>query len=280
MRTFNIKEVIWPDGDSQKAAQTAWEKRFAEIENMRPPKGKDKALIENKKIAGISKWCKAVFYYGDPYDVEVEDIPLKGYLDILVNAGVNGVWITSYGKSTGKDFMYEKSTGLAKAYRPPAQRLGKATVFKGKDSFYLEHGAIDLPFEYKESVDISFYGHALDKDIELDIETDVVGEVEKVSLVDKLNAMIATNYAPGLNIDKIRTRKRIVAGMQGEEIVYRATEKDGNDKGLYFKWAFPGEKSNAHFPNIAIDMQALYDNLEEKIAVWDTILDSMRPAGS
>jgi hypothetical protein len=278
LRNRKIEEVVWRNTDTEKAADQAWNKRLSEIEAMPPPQGVVKALIETRDFPDIQKWCRAVFYYGDPLDTELPGIPLKGYLDILCHTGRTDLWITSYGKSSAKDFMYRKSTDIARAYRAPRQRFGRAKVIEGRDAFYLRYGAVDLPFEYEESVDIVFKGHALDKTLVLSIETDVVDKVYRVGLMDRLAAMIAGNFVPGFKIEKIRTRTRMVAGLKGEEVIYRGIEKDGT-RGLCFAWDYPGERLAQHAPNIVIDMLAGDDRLEEKLALWDAILESLRPAG-
>ncbi len=278
MRNRNLKEVVWSEGDPQKASKTSWEERLTEIQQMKPPEGKEKALIEVRDFDGIGKWAKAAFYYGDPNSTEFEGIPLKGYLDILRHTGSCDLWITSFGKVTGKDFMYNKSIELARAYRPPTQPNRRAEVIPGKDAFYLRYGAIDLPFEYEESVDIAFKGHPLDDELIITVETDVVEEVYKVGLQDRLVEMLASVAGMGFKAEKFRTRKRTVAGLKGEEVVYRGKEEDG-EQALYFMWDFPGEKNSAHAPNMIITMMGRAGHLDEKLAIWDAVLDSVRPAG-
>ena len=278
LRNRKIEEVVWRDTDTEKAAEQAWKKRLTEIEAMPPPQGVEKALIEIIDVPDIQKWCRAVFYYGDPLDTELPGIPLKGYLDILCHTGRTDLWITSYGKSSAKDFMYSKSTDIARAYRAPEKRFDRAEVIDGRDAFYLRYGAVDLPFEYKESVHIVFKKHPLDSQLVLSIDTDVVDKVYPIGLMDRLSAMIATNFVPGLKIEKIRTRKRIVAGLKGEEVIYRGIESDGT-RGLCFAWDYPGQENAPHAPNMVIDMLAQDDHLEAKLALWDAILNSLRPVG-
>ncbi len=273
MRNRQINEIIWPDNEAEKTAQSTWEKHLEEIKNLEPPTKINNALIETKNIEGIGKWCKAVYYYG------YHKRPKRGYLDIMLNSGITGVWITSYGKITGKDFMYEKSSDLAKAYRPPTHRLGKASVLKNVDSFYLQYGAIDLPFEYKESVDIGFKGHKLDKYLEFGIETDVVDKVEKVGLMKRMTAIIALKMVPGFKMEKIRSNKREIAGLSGEEIIMRGTDTDDNETTINFVWEFLGKENSSHQPWIKIDMETEDGQIDEKLALWDSILDSLRPAG-
>ena len=273
MRDRSIEEVMWPDADKDKESETLWNTHIEGIKKLKAPNGFENALIEIKDIENIGKSCRAVLFFNEPLDTAY------GTLHIFLDSGSTAVWIKARDKKiASKDFTYQKSTDLAKAYRPPSHRLGKADVLTNRDSFYLEHGAVDLPFEYKESVDLGFQGHAIDKHLELSIETEVVHEVEQSGLIERFKAVIATNYAPGLKIDKIKTGSRTVAGMEGEEIIYRGTEDDGEVE-ISFVWEHPGVAKNAHLPNVIIDMATTDGQFDEKLAVWDTILDSMRPAG-
>jgi hypothetical protein len=277
LRNRKIEEVVWRDTDTEKAAEQAWNKRLTEIEAMPPPQGVVKALIETIDFPDIQKWCKAVFYYGDPLDTKLPGIPLKGYLDILCHTGCTGLWITSYGKSSAKDFMYSKSTDVARAYRAPAKRFDRAEVIDGRDAFYLRYGAVDLPFEYKESVDIVFRKHPLDKQLVLTINTRVVDKVNPVGMLEGLAAALASNIAPGVEVDKIRTRKRRVAGLAGEEMILKGTERGKTM--LNFQWYYPGQVNDSLHPRMLLIMDANDGVEEDKIDLWDAILDSLRPAG-
>ncbi|MBR9981427.1 MAG: hypothetical protein KFF50_10410 [Desulfatitalea sp.] len=272
MRTFDIKEVVWPETGWMEHTTATWKNLIDQIRQTDPPKDKTSSLIEEKEFSEIGKLCKAAFSYKDPRR------PNRGYIDLLASSETMGLWISSFGKATGKEFMYEKATDLARAYRPPSKGEGRVAVLPDKDSFYLRYGAIDLPFEYAERVNILFRNHPIDRELVLDVEMDVVQQVEQHGLIDRLAAMILTKFVPGLKIEKIRTRKRNIAGMMGEEVIYRGIEEDG-DSGLYFAWEYPGQKNSAHFPNIQIGIRAQDDNLAEKLALWDAVLDSMRPAG-
>jgi hypothetical protein len=271
MRTCSLLEKIWDNNETQQSALDTWETRLDEIGKMPPPEGKQTAIIEARKHENIGRSCNSVLYHKELFD------PNFVNLDMLLNSGPVGLWIKLDGKIGAKNIIYDIATEIAKAYRPPAHRLGKATVLKNVDSFYLEYGAIDLPFEYRESVDISFYGHTLDKKMELSIETYVVQEVQQVGLIDRLSAAIASKYAPGVKVEKIRAKKRPVAGLKGEELILRGTE-DGKTA-LNFQWNYPGKADSAHHPEIIIIMDSQDGLVEEKIALWNSILDSMHPAG-
>ena len=87
--------------------------------------------------------------------------------------------------------------------------------------------------------------------------------------------IVATNFIPGLKVEKIRTQKRLVAGLKGEEIIVRGTDEKKEETEINFVWEFLGEKNSAHHPWIKIDMNTEDGLIEEKIAVWDAILDSV-----
>ena len=271
MRTFSLKEMVWKAESASEQAQDGWNNRIADINNMNPPEGIKNALIETSHINGIGKGFDLAFFYKDSLR------PNRGYLDALLSTDTTGLWITAFGKATGKDFMYAKSTDLARAYRPPTRRLGRATVLKGRDAFYLRYGAIDLPFEYKESVDIEFSGHPIDEKLLICIKTKVIDKENKTGLLERAANSMYMKLVPNLKIEKLRSGKRTVAGMQGEELIERFTD-DGQNS-LSFLWMSLGKRDSAHFPKTIMDMQSSDGHLEEKLALWDAILDSMRPAG-
>ncbi len=270
MRIRKLKEVLWEDEKSDEQALAQWEHHLDRINEIKAPEGRKESIIETKNIPGAGKWCKAVFYYGDPL------IPTRGYLDVLVYTAHAGLWITSHGKISGKDFMYKKTVDIARAYRPPLRRFGKAQMMPGKDSFYMQYGAIDLPFEFKESVDLYFKGHPVDTSLSFSIETDVIDEVEKVGLMERLTAAIGSKLIPGVKIEKIRTGRRDVAGLEGEEVIIKGTEKEKTE--LNLQWKYAGEPQSGGHPEIILMMDTMDGKLEEKMALWDKMLDSLRPA--
>ena len=270
-RYCELEEIVWPDTDSIHHAEAIWQERLEEIKHINPPKGKDHVIIDIIDFPSVGKWCKGVFYYKEPKD------PKRGYIDLLLDSGPTGLWIRFSADAQEKAKIIAFVTKIAKAYRPPAQRLGKATVLKNVDSFYLEYGAIDLPFKYKESADIGFKGHRLDKDLELSVETRVIHKEKKAGLLERAAASIASNYAPGVKLEKIRSGKRTVAGLEGEELIEIAREDD--EESLSFAWMYLGKVDSGHYPNVVISMDSGAKEREQKIASWDSILNSMRPAG-
>lgn len=100
-------------------------------------------------------------------------------------------------------------------------------------------------------------------------------EVEKAGLIDKTIDAIETGYASGVIIKKIRSHKRGVAGLIGEEEVLKETEN--GDESLNFVWEYNGKLNSGECPRIVITMDTLACNLDEKLKIWDTVLDSMKP---
>ena len=99
-----------------------------------------------------------------------------------------------------------------------------------------------------------------------------IHHVEQAGLMERLGAAIETRYAPGVDVDRIRGRKRTIAGLKGEDVIVRM--KDKYKTVLNFAWEYPGEVNSGERPEIQITMESPDGALEEKIKVWDSILDS------
>jgi GrpB-like predicted nucleotidyltransferase (UPF0157 family) len=63
--------------------------------------------------------------------------------------------------------------------------------------------------------------------------------------------------------------------MKGEELVMRDPEAGDLD----FRWAFQGE-AHAGNPRIQLQMITTQDRQQEKMAFWDALRDSLRPAAA
>lgn len=120
-----------------------------------------------------------------------------------------------------------------------------------------------------------FEGHPLG--LVFRIETKDTHQVEEHGLIERTAALISSGYAAGVAIDRIRSRKRALSGISGEEEVDRM-KSDGDVK-LSFAWVYNGKKDSGDFPEIEITMESPDGQLEEKLKVWDAILDSFKPVG-
>ena len=266
VRYRDIRETTWQAGaGSEVARNAAWERRIAEIEMLQPPQGKSKVIVETRTVDEIKPWCRAILYYGDKHDDETV------YWDVLLDTGRGGLWIQWSGLERSKEKMLGFSLDIARAYKV----IDPAAPPPKENSFYLEHGYIALPYLEQEETYARFEGHPLE--LKLEFTTRAVHEVSESGLVERLAASLAMNFAPGVDVDKLRTGKRSVAGLNGEEVIFRGTQ-DGKSE-LSFTWLFTGKVDSGNAPKISIEMEAPDGRVEEKMRVWDIILDSIKASG-
>jgi hypothetical protein len=62
--------------------------------------------------------------------------------------------------------------------------------------------------------------------------------------------------------------------MKGEEFVMRDSEAGD----LYFMWEFRGEARSGKHPRIQLQLITRDERQKEKMAAWDALVDSLRPA--
>jgi len=266
VRFREIEETPWPAGTKpEEAREAAWQARLNEIRELEPPEGKANTLLETRKLEINGAWAQAARYYGYKDDAETIN------WDLLLDGGALGVWVTADGVIEEEKEIWKYNLEVAEAYRPPA----KAAAAK-ENWFYLKHGAIALPYLEQEGAYARFEDHPLGI-YKFTVETTSVDEVEKVGLLDKITAVIVSGYGQGVKIDRLRTGKRTVAGLKGEEAILRMSTDD--DTELSFSWTYPGKEDSGHYPDITINMTAEDGQAEEKTAIWDAMLDSMRPIG-
>ncbi|MFY9268589.1 MAG: T6SS immunity protein Tli4 family protein, partial [Candidatus Manganitrophaceae bacterium] len=124
---------------------------------------------------------------------------------------------------------------------------------------------------------VRFEGHPLG--LTLEIEMNSTHETEVPGLLDRIDVTIAERFAPEVKQEKIRTRKRKVAGLDGEEAILRSSYRYGSKtrKTLDFAWLFIGKKDSGEYPEVIIDMESEEGQLEAKTLLWDRMLDSMKP---
>ncbi|MHB8137719.1 MAG: T6SS immunity protein Tli4 family protein, partial [Smithellaceae bacterium] len=222
VRYAEISDFKWKERDRDKERNTLWAQKIAEIKRLKVPKDKKQIIIEEKHLKGIGVWAKAVEYYGD------YRIGKYIYWSILVDYGEAGIWLTLYGLNNDKTI--KNFTNILKHYRYGFSELTK-------DSFCLNHGRVELPYMEQEGTYSRFAGPM---GMKLEIDMNETHKVEETGLLESFAASLATNFAPGVDVDKIRTNKRKVAGLPGEELVTRLTADMGPE--LYFGWKYLGKE--------------------------------------
>jgi hypothetical protein len=268
LRYAEITETPWPkDVPRELARKQLWEARLSEINKLRPPKGKDKALVETRELTNTGEWARSVLYYGN--DASNKD----GYWDILTDLGAVAVWFKLSGLIQYQDDMLNDLIEIARAYHPgdPLSRRLKG------DWFYTRHGALNLTYLEQEETYARFEKHPLELKLEVETKETHTDEAPNEGLLARTAAVIASGYAAGVNIERIRSRKRTLLGMMGEEEVDLMKSKD--DAKLSFAWIYSGKKDSGVFPEIEITMDSPDGQLDEKLKIWDALLSSFKPVG-
>jgi len=244
-------------------AEQKWKNHLSKIEKLNKPKGIKKIIIKEQSIERLGKWCRGVLYYGDSW----ADDECKW--DLLVSYGRSAVLFSLDGLLDKEDVMHAWIKEVARSYSPyPFQKT------PANHPFYTQHGVIELPYKRQEATYARFAGPM---GMKLEIDMNETQQVEEVGLLDSFAASLATNFAPGVDVDKIRVQKRTVNGLQGEELVIRMTANRGPK--LYFGWKYQGKEDSGEHPEIRIAVQQVPDgNQDEKLKIWDDLLDSFRPA--
>ncbi len=259
VRYAEVSDFKWKEKDRDKERNALWAQKIEKIKKLTPPKIRKQIIIEEKVLKGIGHEARAIAYYGNQY------APNCTYWTILADYGTVGMWLTLDGEDDG--LSIKNFTNILKHYQYGFNDLTE-------DSFCLNYGRIELPYLEQESTYARFAGPM---EMKLEIDMSETHEVEKVGILESLAAALATNFAPGIDVEKIRGHKRTVAGLKGEELVTRITADMGPK--LYFGWKYNGKEDSGEHPEIRISIQQAPDgNLDEKIKIWDAALDSFRPA--
>ncbi|HPL67263.1 MAG TPA: T6SS immunity protein Tli4 family protein [Smithellaceae bacterium] len=259
IRYAEVSDFKWKERDRAKERESLWEQKLAKMKKLQLPKGRKQIIIEEKHLKGIGSWAKAVEYYGD---YRIGDYI---YWTVLVDYGESGLWLTLYGLNNHKSL--KNFNNILTHYQYGFDNLTK-------DAFCLNHGRIELPYLEHERTYARFAGPM---GMKLEIDMNETHQVEEVGLLDSFTASLAMNFAPGVDVDKIRARKRTIGELQGEELLTRMTANRGPK--LYFGWKYLGKEDSGENPEIDITVEDCPDsNLDEKIRLWDRALDSFRPA--
>ena len=259
IRYAEIKEFQWPEGLPREKARTEyWNSRLSEIKQLKKPDNIKDVILQERSFTNLGQWSKGVMYYGDYI------ITQRHFWSVIADYGKFGICLKLYG--TNDKLLLDNLTNILSHYQQP--------VNQSNEPFYLINGAINLPYLEQEKTYSRFEGHALN--LKLEVEMNETHKVEKLGVAERLAASIAINFAPGVDVEKIRSRSRTAAGLKGEELVMRMSAS-GEDTQIQFGWEYRGEVDSGERPEIQITMETPDGNLKEKLKVWDAILDSFKP---
>jgi hypothetical protein len=190
-------------------------------------------------------------------------------LGALLDAGSVALWLETEGSPEFLDNLRSCVKEVAADYRLPEK--DQKWPVPGQDWFYLRHGALATPSKYDESAHVAFEGHQLE--VKLEIETNTTDEPPP-GLFERFTQTMAKAVGNAVaGVSPVRKGKRKVAGLAGEELLIR----DSEGGKLSFLWSFPGEQGSAKHPEINIVMDTSDGELDQKTALWESLLDSMRP---
>jgi len=263
----------------QDAWKRTWNERIAEIERLRtkrasPTDPRGTILEQRELIPGL---LRAVLYVPDVDDESPN-------WAALLNSGPRGLWIEVSNSTAwiaagrSREFKEEAVTlirEVAKAYTP--RTPDEAWPVPGKDWFYLNRGAIALPtlpgaWTGDEETDVTF--SSKDGKVEFEVETRIAVEPDSRGMLQQfMDAAADLGAHLHLSPSKHR-RKRKVAGLEGGELIIRDLDKGE----VVFMWRFSGEASSGSRPKAELSLNATRETLEERQALWNRMLDSMRPA--
>ena len=259
VRYAEVSDFKWKEKDRDKERNALWAQKIEKIKKLTPPKIRKQIIIEEKVLKGIGHEARAIAYYGNQY------APNCTYWTILADYGTVGMWLTLDGEDDG--LSIKNFTNILKHYQYGFNDLTE-------DSFCLNYGRIELPYLEQESTYARFAGPM---GMKLEIEMrQIHKEPESGGIISRTIAAMATGFASGLDIEKVRSRKKTAANLPGEEEILQGS--DGENQDLSFDWEYLGTVESGEKPWIQITLDTEPDNRDEKIIIWDQILNSFRPA--
>ena len=259
VRYAEVSDFKWKEKDRDKERNALWAQKIEKIKKLTPPKIRKQIIIEEKVLKGIGHEARAIAYYGNQY------APNCTYWTILADYGTVGMWLTLDGEDDG--LSIKNFTNILKHYQYGFNDLTE-------DSFCLNYGRIELPYLEQESTYARFAGPM---GMKLEIEMrQIHKEPESGGIISRTIAAMATGFASGLDIEKVRSRKKTAANLPGEEEILQGS--DGENQDLSFDWEYLGTVESGEKPWIQITLDTKPDNRDEKIIIWDQILNSFRPA--
>ena len=269
----DVIERAWLDNIPQKGRWFFWDQHMKTLEAI-PIRGvnKDqpKPTIEVIEPNEEGLWYKQSLYYDHNEFVQ----RLKW--DIFADMGNHAVWFGIDKYEDVKGPMGELLMEALNAYKPYSEE----EIVYQPNVFYLEKGAIHLSYDYYERSRRFFGSDDLDYSLMIEIKTNKTdGDVRLIEHTRWVAKELSKEQ--GFNMDILRSGNRRVAGLEGEEILTRIQDiyLDEARDYIIFEFHYNGEFETPDKPNIRIKLEGSPDNLPEKIAIWDAMLNSIQYVG-
>jgi hypothetical protein len=189
----------------------------------------------------------------------------------LRRVGAVGLWMMRVAGSSAVEAVRGRMTAVGATYSPVTAERPRPTG----DVFHLPRGVVAAPFQDQEKAKSVFKGGPLGLEIKVLIES--TDEPKGGGLLARFGESVTkAGAAFAAGVSPVRSRGRAVAGMKGEEFVMRDSEAGD----LYFMWEFKGEAGSGKHPRIQLQMITKQERQQEKMAFWDALVDSLRPAAT
>lgn len=260
-----LEEVAWEPG-AKNPWEREWLARLTKVDALKErrerPSHVHGTIVDQRLL--VPDKLKAVEYYG------------RGHKEIVTwgaifDAGPSGLWLQADASPENAEEAVQRIAGVGPAYRVPEP----GQVEPPKGAFHMARGVIAAPFKLAEEAHARFNGHPLKLDLSFSYETtfepNTQGLMERfASALEKSGATVV-----GGGARPIRNQKRKVAGLPGEEMILHTHERGKG--GLSFLWTTPGEEGSGKHPEIGIEMESSDEKKDEKIELWDALLDAVKP---
>jgi hypothetical protein len=272
MNDVALEEKTWtPPRD--KAFEREWEAQLAKIEAIRAKRISQQAL-RPRSVAGdivekrtVAPRFEAVCYYEDSKNLIV--------WNALRDAGRLGLSLSRWGLNERKDDLAASIVEIGNAYH--ARDAKEPWPAPGADWFYLAEGAVTLPFREEEHMEAFFDGFG----IRFILQSETTAEPEKSGPIGKYKVEMARLGSGGSDSKVVKQdSRRKIAGLTGEELIIKETGKPPEQCEMQFGWVFPGEANSGVRPRLVLRIETKADHETEKLALWNALIDSVRPATS
>jgi Tle cognate immunity protein 4 C-terminal domain len=272
MLDVTLQEKVWrPPLD--KAFEREWTAQLSKVDDIRGQRIQEQKLRPSS-VAGdvvekrtVAPRFEALCYYQDSKHV-VEWIAVR-------DCGPLGLVLSRWGLAERKDAFAANIVEIGNAYH--ARDAKEPWPSPGADWFYLDHGAVKLPPREEERMETNFDGLG----VRFVMQTETTAEPEKTGPLGRYKLALARLAGDtGTTVVKQDSRRK-VAGFTGEELVVREKgNKPPEELELQFGWVFRGEANSAVRPRLALRIETKADREAEKIALWNALLDSVRPVAA
>jgi hypothetical protein len=262
----DLKEVPLPEG-AERGFKTLWSAKVAAIAALRDP------TMPADNPTGRIVWKGALGPRFEAAMYHHSSMKEIGMLAGLLERDGQALSLETDLGFTFRAAVEKRFQVIGRGWRP--RKAGEPWPTPSLNWFYLKESVIAEPAYGGEEVYVSFQEavtHA-----KLEVTTRDVVEPEVKGLMARLGeASMRAGLSLAGAVSVVRSGRRTAAGEKGDELILKV--EDGKE--LAFAWTFPGGKDDSDHPEIVIKLETTSENQKEKLALWDRVLDSLRPAAA